>query len=296
MIIRRYTYHGYILLAGLTWSTLGVFSQYLVNAEVDLFSQVFWRMVVAIVGSLMMVLVMRQRTWTQAEEVKYITINALLFVLAYTTFPLAIYLGVPIARAIIIVYTYPLVTVPVSFLILGDKPTKRTYMSMGIMALSLLVLFQVWHVGFGGISLGDGIALLNAVMAALVVTWGAKIRRETKLPVGTTLFNTFLVAVPILCLFGWILSRLGIELFLPVLEISFGMAWWYLVGIGLLPTVLSVGLLYAGSKRVAPNVAGILMSSELLWTVILGWLLFGQTLDWATIVGGIGILLAVLLV
>lgn len=288
-------YQIFVMLSGIAWSTLGVFSQWLNNDQIGLFTQVWWRMIVALVGAFGLSMLFKNKLSIQRKDLYLILVNAIIFVLGYTTFPLAIYLGVPIGRAVIILYTYPMLTLPLSCLLLKDKPSTKNFYAVGIMMVSLLILFKVWQVGFSGISMGDGMALIGAFVGAMMTVWGAKIRRSSTLEVGTTMFYTFLVAIPLLIIFGFLLNVAGVGLFRPVLEIELGRAWWSLIGIGLIPTVISVGLLYAGSKQVKPNVVGVLMGIEPLVTILLGWCLFGQVLDWATWVGGAGIMMTIFL-
>ena len=294
--IVKYRYHLYVLLAGMVWSTLGLFTQLLTDAQVDLFSQVFWRLVIGTIGSVVLALIFKQKMAKTKKEWHLVIINAVIFLLAYTTFPISIYLGTPIAKAIVLVYAYPLTIVPLSYWILGDKVTRRNLLAIGTTLISLAIIFEVWTLENMKISTGEIMALFNSLCASAVVVWGAKIRRETKMGSAAMMANSFILSIPMLFGLGWLMNLMGINLFVPTITVNWGVVWWWLLGLGLLATVAPVGLLYAGSRHVKPNVSGVLMATEPVWTYLWGWLFFGQTLAWTTIIGGVGILLSVLLV
>ena len=70
--------------------------------------------------------------------------------------------------------------------------------------------------------------------------------------------------------------------------------WGWLVALVLVSTVAAVGLFFAGLRRVGPTNASILATIEPLVTVLLAFLVFGETLGSVQIVGGALVLAAVL--
>jgi drug/metabolite transporter (DMT)-like permease len=70
--------------------------------------------------------------------------------------------------------------------------------------------------------------------------------------------------------------------------------WGWLVCLVLISTVAAVGLFFAGLRRVGPTSASILATVEPLVTVLLAFLVFGETLGAVQIVGGAFVLAAVL--
>jgi drug/metabolite transporter (DMT)-like permease len=73
-----------------------------------------------------------------------------------------------------------------------------------------------------------------------------------------------------------------------------GTGWGWLAGIAVVSTVGAVGLFFAGLSRVGPTAASILSTVEPLVTVILAFLVFGETLGLVQIAGGALVLAAVL--
>ncbi len=71
--------------------------------------------------------------------------------------------------------------------------------------------------------------------------------------------------------------------------------WGWLVCLAVVSTVVSISLFFAGLRRVGPTTASILATVEPLVTVLLAFLVFGETLGVVQVVGG-GLVLAAVLV
>jgi drug/metabolite transporter (DMT)-like permease len=69
--------------------------------------------------------------------------------------------------------------------------------------------------------------------------------------------------------------------------------WGWLVCIAVVSTVAAIGLFFAGLRRVGPTTASILATVEPLVTVLLAFLVFGETLRPVQILGGALVLTAV---
>jgi drug/metabolite transporter (DMT)-like permease len=69
--------------------------------------------------------------------------------------------------------------------------------------------------------------------------------------------------------------------------------WGWLAGIAVVSTVAAVGLFFAGLRRVGPTTASILATVEPLVTVVLAFLVFGETLGATQLAGGALVLAAV---
>ena len=69
--------------------------------------------------------------------------------------------------------------------------------------------------------------------------------------------------------------------------------WGWLAGIAVVSTVVAIGLFFAGLRRVGPTTASILATVEPLVTVVLAFLVFGETLGPLQLAGGALVLAAV---
>ena len=70
--------------------------------------------------------------------------------------------------------------------------------------------------------------------------------------------------------------------------------WGWLACLAVVSTVAAIGLFFAGLRRVGPTTASILATVEPLVTVLLAFLVFGETLGPAQLAGGALVLAAVL--
>jgi drug/metabolite transporter (DMT)-like permease len=70
--------------------------------------------------------------------------------------------------------------------------------------------------------------------------------------------------------------------------------WLWMAGIGVISTVTAIGLFFAGLRRVGPSTAAILATVEPVVTVLLAFLVFGETLAVIQIAGAALVLASVL--
>ena len=70
--------------------------------------------------------------------------------------------------------------------------------------------------------------------------------------------------------------------------------WGSLAGLAAVSTVAAIALFFAGLRRVGPTTASILATVEPLVTVVLAFLVFGETLGAIQLAGGALVLVAVL--
>ena len=70
--------------------------------------------------------------------------------------------------------------------------------------------------------------------------------------------------------------------------------WGWLAGLAVVSTVAAISLFFAGLRRVGPTAASILSTAEPVVTVLLAFLVFGETLGALQLVGGAFVLGAVL--
>jgi drug/metabolite transporter (DMT)-like permease len=69
--------------------------------------------------------------------------------------------------------------------------------------------------------------------------------------------------------------------------------WLWLACIGVVPTVVAIGLFFAGLRRVGPTNASILATVEPVVTVLLAFLVFGETLAALQVLGAVLVLTSV---
>lgn len=297
-MLKKYQYHLFVLFAGISWSTLAIFSAAASRANIDPFSQVFWRILIACsVSFLVATLIFKQKLKLSSRAYRYIFINAVIFLAGFTTFSASIYLGSPIAKAIALNYAYPLPVVILSYMLFKHIPKTRNWLAVLVSLVSVVLLLEVWKIqNVAQIKPGDILAFLNSFAFAGMIVWGTKIRQELKLNPFVVLFFSWAMALPMLLIFGLLMRIMHIPLFNPVFKVDFGFINWLpLIGLGTVSSVLPISLMYYGSSKLKPFVTSVLLLIEPICVYIAGVIFFQQQLSIWGIIGIIGIMISVLL-
>lgn len=296
----NYKYYFFLLAAAFCYAGISVFVVFLTNHQIDAFTQIQGR---AFFGALTTLLILKfilkkDISFTKKEFI-YLLFSSFLLLGAYTTAVLSVYMGTPIAKAGALIFTYPLSVVIFSYLFLKDIPSFKQFMAIILSICSAMVLLEIWNIkSLSRITIGEILAFLCAIFYGSIIILGRIIRTKTKLlPFKITFYSLFLL-IPQLWILGFILHQfLGIKVLVPSINLQLSVVdWILLLAFGFISTTLPNNLFYFGMKHVKPNVASLLLTTELGWTSILGFLLFGQTLTLWGILGIAGIILAVLLV
>lgn len=164
----------------------------------------------------------------------------------------------PLAEAITLSFIAPLFSVALSALFLGERVGRHRWTAVALGLAGVMVVMQP-----GGTRLNP-VGLALAVLAALGVAGVTITLRQ----IGRT------ERTPTIVLWFTCLSMLGTGLFLPVYgQAHDGATWAILVGLGLAG---GIGQLFlTSSLRFAPVPVVVPFDySQLLWAVLLGWLLW----------------------
>jgi len=204
----------------------------------------------------------------------YIIVAALLF----QAFAL-----LPASLAIMLLYAYPSFTAVLSFLINGEVLSKEKILALALSALGLvLLLWSSWdYVNLTGVFCALGAALVNS----FYLIYSPKMLRQThQLTLSSWLFLGS-------ALFYWAVSLLSGNLTLDFQAST----WLYLLGLGLISTVLATLALVYGLPFTGPTQAAIICTLEPPVTVLLAYLVFREVLTGVQVLGALLVLLAVVL-
>lgn len=297
-MLQRLKYHIFVFLAGLSFSGISIFTAILSKNKVDLFTQVFGRMLVACLFVLAASLLLRQRITIDKKNLPYVFINGLLFLFGYTTYSLSIFLGTSIAKAIVLVYAYPLYAVILAYFILKEKPSVKQILAMIISLVGLFSLLEIWTIkNFSQVSLGDIFALVNGVCYAALIIWGIKIRKTIKISPFNMLFFSLIIALPLVFLTGLLLSFIKIPLFTPQFNtLAISNNWLPLISLGIFGSGLSYTFLYSGSPKLKPLTTSIILLVEPIFVYLYSAFIMGQSLSFWGILGMVSIMISVLLI
>ncbi len=296
-MLSKFKYHFSVVLAALSFSGISIFTAILSKNKVDLFTQVFGRMLVACMFMLFISLILYKKLVLKKNELLYVIVNGVLFLIGYTTYSISIFLGTPIIKAIALVYTYPVSAVILAYFILKEKPTLKQVIAIIISLISLFLLLEVWTIkNLSQFKLGDIFALFNGLCFASVIIWGIKIRRSVKMNPYNILFFSLIISLPLVILSGYLLQMIKIPILIPQLNITaISTNWLPLVCLGVFGSGLSYIFLYYGSPKLKPLTTSVILLIEPVFVYLFSIFVFGQALSIWGIIGMIGILISVLL-
>lgn len=297
-MLKNHKYHIAVLTAGICFSTISLFAALLSSQNISPFLQIFFRCFFgALFAGLFAILLVKRISLTR-KDLFYIFINAVIFLFGYTTFIVSIYLKTPIAKAVALNYSYPLMVVFLSYLIFSDIPTRKQIMVIILSLISAALILEVWKISdIAQLKLGELMALGNSFIYGTLIVYAKYLKQKLHINPTFTVSITLVLVMPLLILSGGMLSMVGITSLQPVWPTSLSMqSWFLLILFGLLSTALPFPLMYFGMGKLKPVVASILLMSEPVFVYFLGFLFFGQTLSVWGLLGLIGIITAVLLV
>jgi len=201
-MFKSYKYHFYILLSGLSFASLSLFLTALTKQSVDAFTQLFYRALFASFFSYIGAkYILKQRLKISREELKYLFINAIILICGFCTMVLAIYFGTSIAKALAIIYTYPITLVIFTYIIFRELPTRKNWLAIILSIFSLGLLIEVWNINdLSKITIGEIMAFLNSICYSFIIIFGRVMKKDIKLESLPSLFYSLLIFLPLLVL------------------------------------------------------------------------------------------------
>jgi drug/metabolite transporter (DMT)-like permease len=186
----------------------------------------------------------------------------------------------------LLIYTFPTIVTVTAIALGRERANRRTAVALVLASTGLVLVLA----GAGGGALdpiGTGLGLAAAVVySAYILASEDVVARIGPLALSTLVCTG---AATTLTLAG--VARGDLD---PGDVSAAGFGW--LAGIAVFSTVGAVGLFFAGLRRVGPTAASILSTLEPVVTVVLAFLVFGDSLGPVPLAGGALVLAAVLAV
>lgn len=293
----KYKYYLSLFGAALCYTFLVLSSAYLSKIHINLFEQVFWRL---LLGTLFAGLICAFQSDFKIEkrEIKYLLINTFIFLAAFITFAGGIALGTPIAKAVALNYSYPLIVIFLSYLLFKELPALKHLIAIIISLLSVGLLIEVWKIkNLSQIELGDFVAWLNSWFYGAILVFGRKLRLSTNLKPFKTIFYSHLFALPLLFMVSFIFVFFDTQFLAIQIHLDFSFQNWLIIIVStFFGSIAPLALIYIAISKVKPVIASLILLTEPLWVYIGGLLFFDQSLSLMPLIGIFGIISAVLLI
>jgi drug/metabolite transporter (DMT)-like permease len=277
--MRRLTGILLIAISAAAFGTLAIFGRLLYTDGLDTFTMLFLRFGFAAI-IMMFILLLRKETLPRGKILlQLIGMGALGYVGQSFSFLSAIkYASAGLVA--LLLYLYPLFVFILSAIILREKVTW-----VKVVALILALLGTALTVDPAG---GQLIGILLAICAALVysiyIIVGTNVMKHV-----SAIQSSLVIFASAGTVYGILMAANGVHF--PTTNSG----WLGIAGIVLVATVIPVTTFLAGLERIGPTNASMLSTLEPVVTVLLAGLLFGERLEPITILGGVLILVAVIL-
>ncbi len=179
--------------------------------------------------------------------------------------------SLPVSTALVIFYSFPAFSAVFSYLIYGERIRMSEVVCVALVMTGVGVLFDF---GFGGDFLGQVMALTGAAFGGLTVTLIRTLRERNGPVVIYLYFCTMgsLVTVPLF----------GLHPILP----STSMEWGMIIGM-IFVSVTAQLLMNQGFFYCRGWEGGVFMSSEVIFTAVVGILFLGDPVTWRFWTGGV---------
>jgi drug/metabolite transporter (DMT)-like permease len=283
--------YWFIILAGVLYGTITPGGQFLMGRGLSLYEVTFYRSLLVFVFLLPVVLLnlsyMPKKNMIPFYAV-YGLVGGLLELLLFT----GLALGVPVALAVLLLYTQPVWTVFIGRLLLEERITLVKLGSIFLGLSGTAILLESLGTGRTGAVTGIAAALAAGMLLSLWVILGKRSSLLSQHYITTT--------------FGWSgFASLWLLLLLPLFELlvrdrrltnlSLGLSgadWIYLLAFTLLGGAIPHLLFYRSLERISASVAGIILLLEPVSATVIAWIFLSQSIGVYTLLGGVLILLS----
>jgi drug/metabolite transporter (DMT)-like permease len=204
----------------------------------------------------------------------------------------AVILGVPVATAVLLIYTQPLWTVIFGRVFLKESITKMKIISLILVILGTIVLIGPFAITSLAITPGTMLALAGGlILSAWVIvvrSFGKKGYNPVTMQFGYAMFCLafLLISYPLITIFFSIPSITSFSLDIaPIM-------WIYLLFFALLSSIIPHILHFKGSRKVPASTAGIILLTEPVSAALLAAAFLLQPITLNILLGGALILLS----
>lgn len=269
---------GLVGVSSAAFGTLAIFGRFAYDDGLDVFTIMFFRFTLAAVLMGGVLAVRREPLPPRAAVVRLVGMGAVGYVgQAFSYLTALQYASAGLVA--LLLYLYPVFVAGLSAVFLHEQLNGRQLAALGVALVGVVLTVGPE----GGQLLGVVLAVLAAVIYSVYILVGTQVMRQVSAMQSSTIIFASAGAMS-----GLLMLLKGPQL--P--QTSTG--WLMIGGIVLLATVVPVATFLAGLKRVGPTTAATLSTLEPVVTVLLAALLLHEFPQPVTLVGGVLILAAVL--
>lgn len=264
------------IITGISYGLNPLFGMPLMSKGAEVESILFFRYGIAVVILGAVLLCDRQSfkvTWRQAG---ILLVLGLLYTASSVTLFEA-YKYIPSGLATTLVFLYP-VLVALIMVFLRVVPSWQVWLAIVATFIGVIIMTQggdTHHINPIGVVLSIGSALVYALFIVII----NRSRTISAIPSSLLTFYTLCVGAVVF------LTRIGMSGTDMLAGITTKLAWLNLVGLALLPTIVSTATLAVATRNIGATKASVLGVFEPITAILVGTLVFGEALTDNIIVG-----------
>ena len=264
------------IITGISYGLNPLFGMPLMKQGAEVESILFFRYGIAVVILGAVLLCDRQSfkvTWRQAG---ILLVLGLLYTASSVTLFEA-YKYIPSGLATTLVFLYP-VLVALIMVFLRVVPSWQVWLAIVATFIGVIIMTQggdTHHINPIGVVLSIGSALVYALFIVII----NRSRTISAIPSSLLTFYTLCVGAVVF------LTRIGMSGTDMLAGITTKLAWLNLVGLALLPTIVSTATLAVATRNIGATKASVLGVFEPITAILVGTLVFGEALTDNIIVG-----------
>lgn len=261
---------GWVVISAVAFGAMAILARFAYAAGADVHGVLLMRFVIA--GAiLVLVMALRRTPWPRGRP---LVVAALMGGIGYVGQAFCYFAALNHASAglvALLLYVYPTLVCLLSAAFLRERITPSRALLLAASFAGVALTLGGGH----GNGLGVALGITAAIFYAVYIVVGARELAQVDALAATT----------VVCLAAAVVVALAIPFHAPRFPEG-AVGWGAIAAIGLVCTVLAILAFFAGLKRVGPSRAAIVSTLEPVVTVLLAWIVLGETLSLVQVAGG----------
>jgi len=299
--------HLAVLLAGLAFGTVPIFSVFLRNSHVSSIEQSFIRLILGSLAGIGFILIHAKRNRISFQKSQTLSVQktyvaqGLLLATSLNCYLASLVVGTPVGETSLLANMHPIVTLILAWIFLQESFDKKKIVSLLFALCGLIFITEPWDwTSFLSSIIGDILALLAGISYAVYIIIG-KISVPKRndiapsLSLGWVLIWGFIMWLPFLfatqlASFPSEISSFDLLTYTSIQNVIWGL------GLGILGNIVPFGLIMFSTSRLESSKISIMLLIEPIGVIVLGAIILQEEITLWYIIGGFFLILAIILI
>jgi drug/metabolite transporter, DME family len=273
-----------VILGAVALGPFGVLASLMLTAGLGVLTQTFWRFLLSgIVFFSTALALFRRKAFPSIDQLPFVLSTGAVMLLLSLTYISAIDVGTPVPVVAFLVNTSTLFILVLSAVFLKEHLTRRKTLAAMVGVVAVVLLSHVWEATSAGGALGDGLAVLNALLFGVLTIVNRRLVQQVNPQLVTTWVFLGAALWSLLLLAGGYVS----------LELNA-----YQIGLVALMALVSTFAAYSlvnwGMERVNASTTGIILYAVPVTAAFLSYPFLGEVLSITEALGAVLVLVSIL--